>query len=146
MRRRPLRPKSTPAHDQKLTIRIVEHFPAHEPREGDPRYHLFEKAKRRIKDAALWRCAVCGATDELEAHHSWVEFAFQNGISVKRLNTLLGLHLDDESFKDWVESEGNLEILCREHHRGTEGIHSLPEPVWNAVRLWKEDTPPAEVI
>ncbi len=136
----------TDAHDQRTTVRLLEHFPPHETRKGDPYYFTFEAMKRRAKKAGLDKCAVCGA-QPVEWHHTYVEFALQNGIDVQKLNEVYGLHLDDESFKAWVESPGNAEPLCVRHHRGSEAVHSLPEPVWNAIRTWRDDLPPpAEVV
>lgn len=48
----------TAAHDQRSTIHIVQHVAEHAPREGDPHYHLFERAKARIKRQGLWKCAI----------------------------------------------------------------------------------------
>lgn len=76
-----------------------------------------------------------------------MEFAYQNGIAIEKVNEAYGLHLGDAEFADWIESPDNLETLCQRHHRGSEAVHSLPEPVWNAVRTWRDDLPPpAEVI
>lgn len=134
------------AHDQHETIRLLCHYPTHEPRACDPHYAAFNRMKARAKKAGLDKCAVCGA-QPVEWHHSYVEFAYQNGIDVQKLNEAYGLHLTDAEFADWVESEGNAEPLCVKHHRGAEAVHSLPEPIWKAVRTWKDGTlPPAEVI
>jgi hypothetical protein len=136
----------TEAHDHTVSLRIVEHTPAHEPREGDPHFMAFRAARRRLKAAGLLRCVVCGSTgtpeQPIELHHSRVEFSFQNGVDVGKLNELYGLHLDDASFADWINSPGNCEPLCVTHHRGLEAVHLLPEPVWNAVRVWRDDLPP----
>jgi hypothetical protein len=101
-----------------------------------------------MKAAGLLKCSVPTGphSEQIELHHSHVEFAYQNGVDVPKLNELLGLHLDDEAFKDWIESPENLEPLCSLHHRGAEAVHSLPTPIWNVVRVWKDDiVPPAEV-
>jgi hypothetical protein len=131
--------------DHHVSIRITEHIPAHEPRADDPHYAAFNAARRRLKSAGLLKCVVCGSegTPEqpIELHHSHVEFSFQNGIDIAKLNELYGLHLDEASFADWINSPGNLEALCVEHHRGLEAVHLLPEPVWNAVRIWRDDLP-----
>ena len=138
-----------PAHDQHETIHLLCHYPAHEPRQSDSHYHLFEAARRRIKAAGLWRCAIDGCTfpGPLEAHHEKIEFAMQGGVDLDRFNRLYGLHLIDSEFADYIEGEGNLEILCPVHHRTHMGVHSLPAPLWNAVRVWRADfAPPAEVV
>jgi hypothetical protein len=134
----------TPAHDQLLTIRLVEHIPAHGPRGA-----AFEAAKRRIRKLGLYVCAIehCDTGAQLEAHHSIVEHAWQGGVDVDRLDRAFGLHLTDAEFGKWVQSPGNLEILCSVHHRTQLGIHALPEPLWNLVRIWRDGiTPPAEHV
>lgn len=129
-----------------MSIRILEHIPSHEPRAGDKHYAAFNAARRRLKKAGLLKCVVCGSEgtreQPIELHHSHVEFSFQNGVDVAKLNELYGLHLDETSFTDWINSPGNLEPLCLTHHRGLEAVHLLPEPVWNAVRIWRDDLPP----
>src|SRR5581483_4532313 len=107
-----------PAHDQRETVRLLIHTPAHEPRQSDPHFPLFEAAKRRIKAAGLWHCAVkpcryeAGGT-ALELHHSAIEFSLQGGVDLAKFNTAYGLHLADaEAFAAYIESEGALEVLC----------------------------------
>jgi hypothetical protein len=133
----------TAAHDQRLTVRLVEHIPPHGPRGA-----AFEKAKTRMKALGLTACAIegCDTGAPVEYHHSIVEHAWQEGVDVDKLDHQFGLHLTDAEFADWVQSPGNLEPLCAVHHRTQLGIHALPEPLWNLVRIWKADlAPPAEV-
>jgi hypothetical protein len=126
----------TAAHEQEVTIRLIVRWPAHEPREQDPNYKLFHQAKARMKKAGLLKCNVESAyhDGQIELHHSKVEFAHVNDISLDKFNRAYGLHLSDEDFKKYVEEEGNLEPLCTLHHRGQEGIHSLDGPTWNVLR------------
>ena len=39
----------TAAHEQRTTLRIVESVPAHEPREGDPHYKIFNQIQIQQK-------------------------------------------------------------------------------------------------
>ena len=133
-----------PAHDQKLTIRLVEHIPPH-----GPRGKHFEVAKKRMKELGLNKCIIegCDTGAQIEYHHTIIEHAFQGGVDIDKLNRAYGLHLTDEEFADWVQSPGNLEVLCSVHHRTQLGIHALPEPLWNAMRVWRSDLkPPVEHI
>lgn len=137
---------TTAAHDQALTLHILTHVPAHEPRETDPHYHLFEAAKRRMKAAGLYKCAIgddyCGGA--LELHHSHIEFSQQGGMDLDKVNQQLGLHLaDDEAFAAWIESPGNLEVLCAVHHRTHYGVHVIPGPLWEPLRYRKAGMLPA---
>lgn len=135
----------TTAHQQEVTIRFIERWPAHEPRKSDPYYRYFAKAKARLKAQGLLKCNVLSDYHEgpIELHHSVIEFAHLNDVDITKLNALFGLSLDDESFRVWAEGPGNLEPLCRLHHRGQEGVHSLPEPEWNTLRVAKN---PHEMI
>lgn len=139
-----------PAHDQLMTLHIRQHVEDHAPRESDPHYHLFEKAKARLKRQGLWKCIVdddlCGGQPEL--HHSHVEFSEIGSSDPEKVARALGLHFEsDEDFQVWAESPGNLEVLCTEHHRAGYGIHQLPEPLWQAVRFKKAGAPaPAQFI
>lgn len=133
-----------PAHDQKLTVHLVEHIPPHGPRGA-----AFERAKARMKALGLDKCAIegCDTGAQIEYHHSIVEHAWQGGVDVEKLNRAFGLHLTDEEFAAWVQSPGNLEPLCSVHHRTQLGIHALPEPLWNLVRIWRQGMePPAEHV
>ena len=137
------------AHEQKMTLHFTEHVPAHEPRESDPHYHLFDAAKKRIKAMGLWRCAVPVGPHhpQLELHHRLIEFSLQGGVDLDRFNEHYGLHLaDDEEFRAYIESPGALEVLCVYHHRTRFGVHVLPGPEWEPLRVWRDDVaPPAEV-
>lgn len=140
----------TAAHDQRSTIHIIAHIPEHEPREDDPHYHLFEAAKTRLKRQGLWKCALdddlCGG--QLELHHSHVEFSQANAADPRKIEKAFGLHFeDDEAFQAWIESPGNLEVLCVNHHRTHYGVHVLPSALWEAVRWHRAGQPaPAEFV
>ena len=132
-----------PAHDQKMTLHVIAHIPDHAPREDDPAYHLFNQAKARIKKAGLWKCIIdddyCGGVPEL--HHYHIEFSQQNAMDLLKVNMALGIHLqDDAEFAAWIESPGNLEVLCTNHHRTHFGIHVLPAPLWEPLRYRKVGT------
>ena len=130
----------TDAHEAPVTIRLIERWPEHEPRAGDPHYHLFHAAKVRIEKAGLLRCNVTSNyhVGRIELHHNRCEFAHINDIDLDKFNKAYGLDLDDDAFQAYVEQEGNLEPLCTLHHRGQEGVHSLPEPEWNVLRTAKD--------
>lgn len=133
----------TAAHQQALTLHMLTHIPKHHPREEDPHYHLFEQAKARLKRQKLWKCVIdddlCEGQPEL--HHTHVEFSQINQVDPKVIEKHLGLHFEnDEEFQVWVESPGNLEVLCENHHRAHYGIHVIPGPLWEAVRYRRKGT------
>lgn len=140
----------TDAHEQRETLHILTRVPAHERREDDPHYHLFEQAKSRLKRQGLWKCVIgddlCGG--EIELHHTFIEFSQINEVDPDKVAKALGLHFEnDEEFQVWAESPGNLEALCRNHHTSVFGIHMLPGPLWEAVRFKKDGTPaPAQFV
>lgn len=106
---------ATPAHDQGMTIHLVMHVPEHLPREGDPHYAAFHAAKARIKKLGLNVCIIAGCTfpGPMELHHSHLEFSLAAGCDLDKVNSTYGLHLaNDEEFQVWIESPGNLEVLC----------------------------------
>ena len=137
---------SVAAHDQHETIRLLRHYPDHGPRNGDPHYHLFEQTKARLKKHGLWKCVIntadCGGPISL--HHSHFEFAYINDIDVPHAQELLGLHLSDEEFQEWIEEPGNLEPLCLRHHMGELAIHVIPTADWDIVRAHKPGTSPIQ--
>lgn len=139
---------SVASHDQTVTLKVVEHFPSHDPREGDPHYSLFESARKALIAAGKMKCWVCGkdeaaAGEPIELHHSVVEFALANGIDIQKFMQRLPEFnvTDEESFLRFVESEANLLPLCVLHHRGKEGIHCIPYPIWRSIGVWRDDLP-----
>lgn len=140
----------TPAHDQRETINLLRHYEAHHTRKGDPEYPLFEKAKRKIKAQGVWKCAIATAdcAGPLSLHHASIEFAYQNEVDLDKINALLGLHLDLDGFRQWVEQPGNLEVLCRDHHLPGQrfAVHSIPHADWTILRVRIDGLVPVEVV
>jgi len=138
------------AHDQSMTLHVLAHIPEHEPREDDAHYHLFLRAKERMKRQGLWKCVIDDdlCSGQVELHHGFIEFSQINETDPERVEKALGLHFEsDEDFQAWCEGPDNLEPLCAAHHRTHYGIHVLPGPLWNAIRFRKAGTKaPAEFI
>ena len=128
------------AHRQRTTVLLLREYRDHQPRQGDPHYRLFERSKRRIKAAGLWVCALADedCMGPLQLHHEW-EWAYQNSVDLEKLNRWLGMHLDDEGFKEWIEQPGQLEVLCQAHHTGAYGVHFIPAADWPLVRVHRHD-------
>ena len=125
------------AHDQRVSHHYSLHYPQHEPRQGDPHYHLFEAYKRRHKAAA--RCHVGERIGEqhcaggLELHHAHLEFADINGVLLEAIEHDYPAIHDQESLDVWAESEPNFRWLCERHHRSVQaGVHSLAHSDWEA--------------
>jgi hypothetical protein len=105
---------------------------------------------------------------QLEAHHADLEFSLINGVDVERwwqaskkskekwflqtysnIEGFLAVHpeLDpdnhDDVFKHYMESEGNIQILCDFCHRSRDqGIHHLNYPDWRVLAIWRRNLPP----
>ena len=128
------------AHTKNVTIRFIESYPEHPTRATDPHYAAFSAAKRRMKALGLYKCAVKSNYHWgiLEAHHEKLEYSHINQTDIKKFDELYGLTLDDKQFVDFIEGPGNLEVLCQLHHVGQEGVHSLTQPLWNALRVAKD--------
>lgn len=134
------------AHEQRSTIHVVAHVPEHAPRESDPHYHLFNQTKARLKRQGLWKCVInddlCGG--QLELHHSHVEQSQINAVDPHRIEQAFGLRFeDDEAFEWWIQSPGNLEVLCVNHHRTHYGVHVIPSALWETLRWHRAGQPPA---
>ena len=140
----------TDAHKTKLNLHLVTSIPEHAPRTTDPYYKYFMAAKKRIKAQGLWKCIINDdlCSGEPELHHSFVEFSQIANMDPKKIEAAFGLHFEsDDDFQKWIESPGNLEVLCAAHHRTHFGIHSIPAPLWETFRFRKTGTEPAaEVI
>ena len=141
-------PSRVPAHQQMMTLHLMQRVEEHDRRASDPHYHLFEAAKRRLKRQGLWKCVIADelCSDDAELHHHEVEFSEIDSTDPQKVAKFLGLHFEsDEDFQQFVESPGNLEVLCSNHHRTRYGVHVLPEPLWKAVRYKMAGLPaPAE--
>jgi hypothetical protein len=132
-----------------MNLHLAISIPAHEPRESDPHYHLFNQAKARIKKQGLWQCIInddlCSGQPEL--HHSHIEFSQVNNMDPVKVEKAFGVHFEnDEDFQKWIESPGNLEVLCMAHHRTRFGIHEIPAPLWETFRYRKTGTAPAAEV
>lgn len=138
----------TEAHTQCQTVHIVEFYPEHEPREDDPHYHLFNAARKRLCALGKLICWRCGSTENIQLHHSVIEFSLANGVDLSLFEAdYPEFHItSDEEFLAFVESEGNLLPLCANCHIGKEAIHLLPYPLWLAGRVWRKDLPRPAVV
>ena len=124
-------------------LTLLQIYPAHEPRSGDPHYAAFNAARRRLEKLGALRCwignADCSLQYPIELHHAVVEFALANIVDETHFAQLYPeFHVtDDETFLTWVEGEGNLLPLCKSHHTGVLGVHLLPYPGWLPQRFLK---------
>lgn len=131
----------TDAHTQTLNLRIVVSVPAHEPREDDPHYAVFNATRRRLEKLGALKCWIGNADCQgaIELHHDKAEFSLINDVDPAKFAEAYGLHLtSDDDFLAYVEGEGNLLCLCVFHHRSVGGIHSIPYPLWVVQKYLKQ--------
>jgi hypothetical protein len=137
------------AHTTTQHLTLVEVFPDHSARTEDPHYHVFNETRRRLKRLGKLKCWIDNADcspGPIELHHSLVEYSLANIVDVEHFRELypeFGVE-DDDSFLDWVNSEGNLLPLCVQHHRGVLGIHSVHYSGWIVQRVMKDGITPPE--
>lgn len=139
----------TDAHDQQVVNHYVIHYPAHEPRTGDPNYAAFEAYHRANEATAVCyvghrlgfdQCADAQGkpmADQpghpgLELHHKILEFATINEVDVTALDVDFPDLTDLDKVKAWAETEPNFMWLCAKHHRGAGGIHHAAAADWAA--------------
>lgn len=139
-----------PEHSVTEHVTLVQTYPAHEPRATDVHYSVFTATRRRLERLGALTCwignADCDTTHPMELHHAMVEFSLANIVDVRHFRELYPeFHIEsDEAFLRWVEGEGNLLCLCRSHHRGHIGIHSITYPAFVVQRYMLAGTTPPE--
>ena len=144
-------PDATAAHVERITETTEYHYPAHEPRKGDPHYTAFDEARKRLARLGKLVCWIgnddCDVAHPIELHHSLVEFALANIVDEVHFAALypefkIG---SDADFLAWIESEGNLLPLCKRHHTGLLGIHTIHYPAWLVQRFMRTGVPKPEM-
>ena len=76
----------------------------------------------------------------METHHAHFEWASQNGLDLEKVTADWPAVTDRASLAEWIDSEGNMLVLCATHHRAQhEGIHEISYPAWLLQRYQGED-------
>lgn len=124
------------------TLEEIAFYPPHDPRKASSEYrHVHHRLVVEL-DEPCWICRIRHSQGgAMETHHAELEWAaeqaFENDPAM--LNQLvedfrLKLGRPDE-LREWLDSEGNMLVLCATHHRGPRtGIHSITYPVWKLQR------------
>lgn len=128
-------------HTRSITLRIVETYPDHEPREDNPYYKYFNATRRRLKKEGKLRCWICDTDQKIELHHSVIEYSLINGVDLDKFKIKYpdSRVENDDDFQRWCQEDGNMMPLCKYHHVGPGGVHVLPMPQWLIQRVWKSD-------
>ena len=120
-------------------------YPEHDPRKASSEYKKVHNHLVYELDEACWICGVRQSTlpkgEHMETHHWHVEWALANRIDPDKIIAdfpALGA-ADNPHLRQWLDSEGNMLVLCEAHHRhGLYGIHMITYPAW-APQRWLVD-------
>lgn len=134
------------------TLREAVFYPDHDPRKASAEYARVHKHLVYTLDEACWVCGVRHSTLEdparnpfganaMETHHFHLEWALANAVDPARCLAdfpEMGA-ADDAHLRKWLDSEGNMLVLCDTHHRSPNyGIHMVTYPAFSAQRLLRD--------
>lgn len=107
-------------------------YPPHPPRKNSPIYVKTHHHLVYEMDAPCWICGIRHSTGgAMETHHYRFEWASQFGLDLAKVTADFPAITDREKLAEWVDSEGNMLVLCATHHRSKyEGIHEITYPAW----------------
>lgn len=117
-------------------------YPPHDPRKASSEYrHVHHKLVVEL-DEPCWICGIRHSQGgAMETHHAEMEWAAERAFEndQEMLAALVAdfkLKLDaPEDLRKWLDSEGNMLVLCATHHRGARtGIHMISYPAWKLQR------------
>lgn len=115
-------------------------YPPHEPRTASATYRRTHDHLVNELDAPCWICGVRKTQGgAMETHHAHFEWASQNGLDLAKVTADWPDIHDRDQLAEWIDSEGNMLVLCAVHHRGQHtGIHSISYPGWLLQRYQGE--------
>lgn len=107
-------------------------YPKHEPRTASATYRKTHHHLIYDLDAPCWTCGIRHSTGgAMETHHAHFEWASQNGLDLAKVTADWPSITDRQKLAEWVDSEGNMLVLCAAHHRAQHtGIHMISYPAW----------------
>lgn len=116
-------------------------YPPHDPRKASAEYTRVHHHLVVVMDSPCWICGIRHSTSgAMETHHDEIEWAAANGIDLTRLIVDFPDITDEDKLKAWLDSEGNMLVLCETHHRGSRtGIHMVTYPAWKLQRYQGTD-------
>ena len=113
------------------------YYPPHEPRRASAEFRHVRHKLIVEMDEPCWICGIRNSTGgKMEAHHDQLEWAAANGVDLGLVTRdFPEIMADPQRLRDWLDSEGNMLVLCADHHRGSrKGIHCLTYPAWKLQR------------
>jgi hypothetical protein len=134
-----------PGHVLRRSLTESVWYPPHDPRTASPEYKSVHHHLVYELDESCWICGVRQSQldkgEHMETHHWHVEWALVNRIDpAKILRDFLDMEeATAPDLRHWLDSEGNMLVLCMAHHRhGQVGIHEITYPAWVAQK-WLGD-------
>lgn len=121
-------------------------YPPHEPRKASAEYKRVHHHLVNELDEPCWICGIRHSDVvklptaeqrkwQLETHHDECEWAAANGVDLAKIVKDFPDLTDEAKLRHWLDSEGNMLVLCATHHRGARtGIHSITYPAWKLQR------------
>jgi hypothetical protein len=121
-------------------------YPPHEPRKASSEYRRVHRELVVTRDEPCWICGLRNSDVEemasmkrrlwqLETHHDELEWAAANGVDLALVMRDFPDLTDEAALREWLDSEGNMLVLCATHHRGARtGIHMVTYPAWKLQR------------
>lgn len=131
------------------TLAETAYYPPHEPRTESATYRATHHKLVVEMDEGCWICGIRHSQGgAMETHHAEMEWAAANAFDpTSPANKLAAQYLeklsvdhseimdDPKRLRTWLDSEGNMLVLCSAHHRGPgTGIHMISYPVWKLQR------------
>jgi hypothetical protein len=107
-------------------------YPPHDPRVASHAYRMLHELLVVHRNEPCWICGLRNSQGgQMETHHSHIEWAAVNGVDLMKIMIDFPKVTDEASLRAWLDSEGNMLVLCARHHRGAyEGIHMISYPAW----------------
>lgn len=116
-------------------------YPPHDRRVASSVYRRTHHHLIYELDASCWTCGIRRSTGgQMETHHYHFEWASQNGLDLAKVTADWPQITDRQRLAEWIDSEGNMLVLCAAHHRGQHtGIHMISYPAWLLQRYQATD-------
>lgn len=132
-------------------------YPPHDPRTASTEYRKTHHKLVIEMDEPCWICGIKNSDVkklpkeeqhkwQIETHHDELEWAAANAFEnnadelAKITADIAVIANDPNKLRKFLDSEGNMLILCATHHRGSRyGIHMISYPAWKLQR-WQTNS------
>ena len=135
---------SVGGHTQTRTLTESVFYPPHDPRKASSEYKKVHHHLVYELDEPCWICGIRQSElpdgEHMETHHWRIEWALVNRIDPAKILADFPVMREatDPALREFLDSEGNMLVLCSDHHRhGLIGIHSITYPAWVAQKWLK---------